>query len=130
MRADEDALRRRLVAIREALRLSQAELVSQLNAVSRALYGDQGPVFNQGRVSKLEVGTQRASLDDVAIYALLDPERRGKLWLAWHERQDRAMETRPTPVSPAPEPVGEYPLGQRPPRPRPATRKDGKRRRA
>lgn len=120
----------RFVSVREALRLSQAELVDRLNAASRTLFGDDGPLFNQGRVSKLELGVQRASLDDIAIYASLDPRQRGKLWLAWNERAERVA-ARPTPAL-TPEPVGDFPLGEHPPNHTPAkgTGSAGRRRRA
>jgi hypothetical protein len=94
----------RLREVRGPRRLE--DFVPELNAASRAL-GEEGPIFSQSRVSKLELGAQRASLDDIAIYALLDPKRRGKLWLAWNEAEDSAMARPhgPSVIKPAPDEI-------------------------
>jgi transcriptional regulator with XRE-family HTH domain len=81
----------RLKSVREAMRLEQRAFVERLNAVSRALFGRGGPTFDQGRVSRLETNKQRASLEDIAVYATIDPKRRGKLKLAWNETHDVTM---------------------------------------
>lgn len=84
----------RLRDVRESTKLRLEDFVPALNARARELLGDAAPTFNGGRVSKLELGVQRASLDDIAVYAAIDPQRRGKLWLAWDEAVDSAI-TRP-----------------------------------
>lgn len=81
----------RLREVREATRLTVEAFVDRLNTLSTALFGAAGPAFQQGRISKLELGSQRASLEDIAIYAAIDPKHRGKLWLAWDETKDVTM---------------------------------------
>lgn len=81
----------RLRLVREATKLRLEDFVSQLNRESSRRFGAAGPTFNGGRVSKLELGVQRAALDDIAVYAALDPLRRGKLWLGFNEWSDSAV---------------------------------------
>lgn len=81
-----DPLAARLVAIREATGLRQTDFVVQLNRVARGLYGRGVRRYRQPTVSNLECGHQAVSLMDVAVYAAMDPKKRGKLWVGWGER--------------------------------------------
>lgn len=106
----------RLRDVREATRLKIEDFVPALNRVSRDLFGDAGPAFNGGRVSKLELGVQRASLDDIAVYAAIDPKRRGKLRLAWNETVDRSMaqpRQGPSVIQQPPEEIFDQPIPRR-----------------
>lgn len=88
---DESAIGGRMLLVREATDLLQKEFVARLNEASLTLYGRRGPRYDPPRVSKLENGRQEPTLADVAIYAAVDPRRRGKLWLAWNESADSAL---------------------------------------
>lgn len=81
----------RLRAIREATQLLQKDFVARLNAAVAELYGDGAVMFDAPRVSKLENGRQEATLADIAVYAAVDPLRRGKLWIGWGDSVDSAM---------------------------------------
>jgi transcriptional regulator with XRE-family HTH domain len=81
----------RLKAVREATALLQKDFVARLNDVVAELYGDRAVKFDAPRVSKLENGRQEPTFADIAVYAMVDPLRRGKLWLAWEEEVDSAM---------------------------------------
>lgn len=73
----------RLRAIREALGLTQIEFLPVLNREAEAL-GQRA--YSQSTLSKLESGAQAATFDDVLVFALSDPLGRGRLWLAWGDR--------------------------------------------
>lgn len=79
----------RLKLVREATGLTQLQFLPRLNAVAAKLHVRE---YSQSTLSKLETGTQEPSFDDVAVFAAVDPERRGKLWLAWNEREDSALQ--------------------------------------
>ena len=84
--------KRRIKAVREALGLTQEALLPVLNDAAQRL-GVR--VFKQSSLSKIEGGPQAVSFDDVAVYAAVDPKRRGKLWLAWGEKADATMAATP-----------------------------------
>lgn len=98
---EREPLRQRLVEIRERSALTQIEFVARLNERARELYGDLAPRYNQSAISKLENGPNKVLLTDVAVYAGIDPQKRGKLWLAWGSAVDETME----PKEPATETV-------------------------
>lgn len=87
----------RFKSVREATGLLQRDFVALLNDAAKALYGARAPRFDAPRVSKLENGRQEASIMDVAIYATVDPLRRGKLWVGWSETADSALGVAPDP---------------------------------
>lgn len=79
----DEALRerkRRLKQIRTDLKLTQEQLLPVLNAAAARL-GLR--TYTQSTLSKIEGGSQDISFDAVATYAAIDPEGRGRLWLAW-----------------------------------------------
>ncbi|NUO62683.1 MAG: helix-turn-helix transcriptional regulator [Gemmatimonadaceae bacterium] len=77
----------RVYLIRSALgpdvrtELSLREFAELLNRVS-------GKSFDPSELSKMERGKRGVSLDDVAVIASVDPERRGRYWLAWGAEAD------------------------------------------
>lgn len=85
----------RLKAVREATGLTQLRFLPRLNHVAVALGVRE---YSQSTLSKLESGAQAASFDDVAVFAAVDPKRRGRLWLAWGE--ERAEQTAEPPLTP------------------------------
>lgn len=87
----DEALRERLRAVREATGLKQQDFAAAAERAARSLLGDDAPRYTQTRVSDLERGGRYVALEDIAVYASLDPDRRGKLWLAWNELQDASM---------------------------------------
>jgi hypothetical protein len=103
--AADDGIRLRLIEVRAATALTQTSFADRLNEASRALYGEHGPRYRQGNVTKLETGAQYASLADVAVYAMVDPKRRGKLWLGWDESDDASMRRThgPSVIKPTPD---------------------------
>jgi transcriptional regulator with XRE-family HTH domain len=87
-RAALDEQAARLKAVREASGLTQLQFLAKLNGVAERL-GSRPYV--QSLLSRLENGLQVPSFDDVTVYAMLDPERRGKLWVGWGETEDPTM---------------------------------------
>lgn len=65
----------RLRAIREATGMTQKQF--------RAALARAGLTRTQGQISSLENGGKKASLDELAAYAVVDPLKRGRLWVAW-----------------------------------------------
>jgi transcriptional regulator with XRE-family HTH domain len=78
----------RLRAVREATGLTQLQFLPLLNEAAARL-GVRA--YAQSTLSRLETGLQEATFDDVAVFASVDPERRGKLWLAWNEQTDSTL---------------------------------------
>lgn len=81
----DEALRGRLKAVREATGLKQQDFAAAADRGARALFGGEAPRYTQTRVSDLERGGRYVALEDIAVYASLDPLHRGKLWLGWGE---------------------------------------------
>jgi hypothetical protein len=94
----------RLREVRGPRRLE--DFVPELNAASRAL-GEEGPIFSQSRVSKLELGAQRASLDDIAVYALSIRSAAGSCgWRGTRRRTRRCARPHgPSVIKPAPDEI-------------------------
>lgn len=86
----EQPMAQRLRMIREAAGLTQLQFLPKLNAASRAVLGEGEREYSQSTLSKLESGAQEPIFDDVAVFAWVDPLKRGKLWLAWGESRDSA----------------------------------------
>jgi transcriptional regulator with XRE-family HTH domain len=84
----QEPIHRRLRAVREATGLTQLQFLPLLNSCAVDL---EIKAYSQSTLSKLETGTQAATFDDVAAFAAADPQRRGKLWLAWGESKDATM---------------------------------------
>ena len=84
MKATDEPVRARLLAVREALRMTQAQFLGPLNkeAAARGVRA-----YSQSTLSKLEGGGQAVTLDDIAVFAAVDPLKRGKLWLGWGEER-------------------------------------------
>jgi transcriptional regulator with XRE-family HTH domain len=81
-------IRQRLRQIREATGLTQLRFLPHLNAAAVHLGVRE---YSQSTLSKLESGPQAPSFDDIAVFAAVDPEGRGKLWLAWGETADATL---------------------------------------
>lgn len=65
----------RIREIREALGLQQDEM--------RALLERHGLHVSKTAYSRYETGGARATYEDIAVFACVDPRKRGRLWLAW-----------------------------------------------
>ena len=78
----------RLRAVREAHEMTQLQFLPLLNreAARRGVRE-----YSQSTLSRLESGRQEATFDDVAVFAALDPQHRGKLWLGWGETTDLTL---------------------------------------
>lgn len=71
----------RVRAVREARQEKQPEFAAAMTrAAKRLKLKDR---YDNSTVSKMESGMRRVTLEDVAVVASLDPDRRGVLWLAW-----------------------------------------------
>jgi hypothetical protein len=70
----------------------QAEFARLLQNQGERMYGDLlEHKFSPSLVNRLENAGQPPTLQDIAIYAAVDPHRRGKLWAGWGEREDSSM---------------------------------------
>lgn len=92
MSARREPIRLRMKQVRDEARMTQEVFCAELNRASAALFGDEGPRYRQGVLSKIETGMQAPTFDDIEVWAAVDPRRRGKLWLAWEEDVDSALE--------------------------------------
>lgn len=54
-----------------------------------------GVSYDPSAISRSENGGRKLSLDDVRAFAMVDPQHRGKLWLAWGENADATMASNP-----------------------------------
>lgn len=85
---EEGTVGARLLLIREALRsrrspLSLRELAARLNAQEGV------DDFDATKLSLVERGERRVTLDEVAALARIDPLRRGRLWVGWGDGKGR-----------------------------------------
>lgn len=84
-----ESISQRVYAVRLALGdgwknpLPMAEFAELLNGA--------GTRYDSSVISRIENGERKLTLADVERIAAVDPERRGKLWLAWGEREDASM---------------------------------------
>ena len=81
----------RLKQVREATGLTQLQFLPRLNAASRQVLGEGVREYSQSTLSKLETAAQESVFEDVEVYAAVDPQSRGKLWLAWGEDADSSL---------------------------------------
>jgi hypothetical protein len=86
--ADEpQTVRERVYEIRKALGpdrrtpLSQGEFAKRANAVA-ARHGLKS-TYDASFISKIESGIRAVSIEEVPVFAALDPLKRGEMWLAW-----------------------------------------------
>jgi hypothetical protein len=100
-------LGQRFRAVREAHRradgspLPQADFARLLAEAARRLFqGKVERVYNQSVVNRLEGENQKPTPQDIAVYAHVDPQGRGKLWLAWGEQVDATLRTETASVDP------------------------------
>lgn len=58
-----------------------------------ALLNERGETtrFDSSKVSRMETGERKVSIDDVPYIAAVDPKRRGRDWLAWGILQEPEM---------------------------------------
>jgi transcriptional regulator with XRE-family HTH domain len=78
----------RLKAVRESMGMTQLQFLARLNGAAERL-GTRPYV--QSLLSRLENGLQVPSFDDLTVYATLDPEHRGRLWLGWGLTEDETL---------------------------------------
>lgn len=72
--------------------LPQTEFAGLLRAAAARRYGSAVErVYSQSVVNRLELGDQKPTPQDIDLYASVDPLQRGKLWLAWGEKEDATM---------------------------------------
>jgi transcriptional regulator with XRE-family HTH domain len=87
----------RMRSIRELRGEKQPEFATELTRAAKRLRLDV--TYEGSKVSRLESGRQIFTLEDVTIVASVDPEKRGREWLAWGEdgpilldpRKDRGL---------------------------------------
>jgi transcriptional regulator with XRE-family HTH domain len=76
--------------VRSATGLKQADFAARLDQAAKRLHGEKAIRYDQPLVSILENGGRSMTLEDVAVYAAVDPLRRGKLWMGWGEHIESA----------------------------------------
>jgi hypothetical protein len=79
----------RVYEVREALGTRRKPL-SQ-DAFAALLTAQGGRTYYGSEFSLIERGAKALTLDDVAVIAAVDPQHRGKLWLAWGEAIDSTL---------------------------------------
>lgn len=72
----------RLKDIRERLGLTLIEM--------RELLIEHGLRLSFSNVNRMELGTEMPTVDELRIFAALDPLKRGRLWLVWGDPPPRA----------------------------------------
>lgn len=106
-----------MAQIRKDTGLTQELFVTRLNDAARQLYGDEGKRYRQDTLSKIErAHGQAPTFEDVAVWAAVDPKRRGKLWLAWNETIDNTMaqpRQGPSVIKEPPEEIFDQPIPRR-----------------
>lgn len=89
-RAEGDRVRE----VREATGEKQGIFAVRLTAEA-ARQGMGWLVYDNTIVSKLENGARALTLDDAVIVAAVDPQQRGRFWLAWDEDANEATARTP-----------------------------------
>lgn len=100
---DTFGVRERMLAIREERKDRQGDFAARLNQAAESL--GVPTRYTQDMVSKMENGGRTIFIEDVAVLALVDPRRRGKLWLGWGEERDSSLATARRVAEPTPPPV-------------------------
>lgn len=90
-----DPIGARCKEVRLATGLKQADFAGLLSRAAKQLHGGAATGYDQPLVSLIENGGRDITLEDVAVYAAVDPMRRGKLWLGWGESRDPATAETP-----------------------------------
>ena len=91
-----DSLGDRVFAVRAALGGGVRKPLSQ-DAFAERLSELGGRTYYGPDISLIERNKKPLTLDDVAAMAALDPDRRGKYWLAWGGEADETRVPLPTP---------------------------------
>lgn len=65
-----------MLDIREALRFTQEQMRDHLRVTL-------GVSYSTTRISKMEGGESQIRLSDIDAFARVDPQQRGREWLAW-----------------------------------------------
>jgi hypothetical protein len=68
---------------------SQGDFAAELQRVAVELFG-AGEVehkYGQSLVNRLEKGNQPPTLQDLDVYAAIDPKKRAREWFAWGDRK-------------------------------------------
>ena len=85
-----DRLRSVRDAVGEAARatLSQGDFAVELQRVAIELFGTKNVEhkYGQSLVNRLEKGKQPPTLQDIDVYATIDPKKRPREWFAWGDR--------------------------------------------
>jgi hypothetical protein len=95
---EKSSVQDRLKSIREATAgaPTQGAFAAVLQHKAERLFGEEVEHrYAQTLVNRLENGGQPPTLQDIAVYAALDPRNRGKLWLAWGEAVDSSIRRQP-----------------------------------
>jgi len=87
-RAEGDRVR----AVREAYGELQPAFAARLNAAARHL-GMNWLNYTNFIVSRLETGDRMMFLDDAVVIASVDPEQRGRVWVAWDDEREVIAQT-------------------------------------
>ena len=82
----------RVRSIRELRGEKQPEYATALNAAAKRLKLPKN--YSVSTISRLETGRQEITLEDVLIIAAVDPEKRGRDWLAWGDSAVSVAEPR------------------------------------
>lgn len=61
--------------------LSQGEFAKRVNAIA-SRYGMKA-TYDHSVISKIENGIRNVSIEEVPLFAALDPKERGWMWMAW-----------------------------------------------
>ncbi len=82
----------RVARIREALGLTGEKFGELLTREARKRR--MSATYDKGKVSRMESGERKVTVEEVAILTELDPERRPVAWLVFGEPKPRASEPR------------------------------------
>lgn len=78
----------RIRKVRERRGEKQPEFAAAMNEAAQVLgIADR---YDNTKVSKMEIGSRDVTLQDVQVIASIDPEKRGRRWLAWGDTPQTA----------------------------------------
>lgn len=65
--------------------ISDTQNISRKNRKSKCFLKETSLVYDNTKVSKMEINRRDVTLEDVIVIASVDPLQRGRKWLAWGE---------------------------------------------
>lgn len=83
----------RVASIREALDMTGEAFAKELSARMKAMGVPKR--YDKGKVSLIESGTRKLTVEEAVIIADLDPRARGAVWLVFGERRRGALRPEP-----------------------------------